>query len=266
VPNQTAPLDVRSVRSALAATRFTDVRYVAQTGSTNADAQAQLGEPDARGATLVAEFQTAGKGRKARPWIAPPGSSLLFTTMLPDSVAAQALWAVPFWIALAVAGAVETIAGTSLDLVWPNDLFVRGRKIGGILSVARIAGETAWVGCGVGFNVVRPAGDAALDALDPAPIFLDDVVGGIEREPLLAAILHAFDATLGELADPGSIGHAWERRAALAGTPYRYRRDVDGVERTATALRIGPHGTLVLHDGAQEVTVDMADVRVMVTP
>jgi len=264
VPKQTAPLDVARVRSATAGTRFSDVRYVAHTSSTNADAQALLGDPAACGATLIAEFQTAGTGRKARPWIAPPGSSLLFTTILPETVMARALWAVPFWIALAVANGIERCTGIRLDLVWPNDLFLSGRKTGGILSVARIAGEAAWVGCGVGLNVVRPSADAALDALSPPPIFLDDVGSAIKREPLLAAILNTFDTSLRELTDPEGVAHAWERRAGLAGTTYRYRRDTDGIERDGTALRIGPHGTLILRDATGEVAVDMADVRVMV--
>jgi BirA family biotin operon repressor/biotin-[acetyl-CoA-carboxylase] ligase len=262
VPNQTAPLDVADVRSALAATRFADVRYMSQTGSTNTDAQALLGDPAALGATLVAEFQTAGAGRKARPWIASPGSSLLFTTILPEAVGAHALWAVPFWIALAVANAAENVAGVRLDLVWPNDLFIHGRKLGGILSVARVAGDVAWVGCGVGLNIVRPSDDAALDAISPPPIFLGDVAMA-KREPLLAAILHAFDASLGDLTKPEQIAGAWERRASLAGTSYRYRRDIDGTQRDGTALRIGPHGTLIVRDETGEVTIDMADVRVM---
>jgi BirA family biotin operon repressor/biotin-[acetyl-CoA-carboxylase] ligase len=263
VPKQTAPLEVARVRSALAGTRFADVRYVARTGSTNADAQVLLGDATAYGATLIAEFQSMGVGRKARPWLAPPGSSLLFTTILPAAIRSSALWAVPFWIALGVAQAVETATGIALDLVWPNDLFAGQRKTGGILSVARIAGESAWVGCGVGLNVIRPAADPALDALFPAPIFLGDIVAGVEREAVLAAILTAFDASFGMLKSPEIVAAAWEQRANLAGTTYRYRRDSDGIEREGTALRIGPHGTLVLRDESGEVTIDMADVRVI---
>ena len=263
MPNQTAPLDVARVRSGLAATRFADVRYVAETGSTNADAQLLLGDETARGATLVAEFQSAGVGRKARPWVAPPGSSLLFTAILPAAVASRALWAVPFWIALGAAHGVERATGARLDLVWPNDLFTGGRKVGGILSVARIAGDVAWVGCGVGLNVVRPAADSALDAVSPPPAFLSDRAGGVEREAVLTAILNAFDTSLGTLADPETVADAWERRAELAGTIYRYRRDAEGIDREGTALRIGPHGTLILRDETGEVAIDMADVRVV---
>ena len=258
-----SPLDVARVRTALAGTRMADVRYVVETGSTNTDAQALLGDTEHAGATLVAERQTAGAGRKGRAWIAPSGSALLFTAILPEPVEASALWAVPFWIALGVADGVERTCGVALDLVWPNDLFARGRKCGGILSVARIVGTRAYVGCGVGLNVLRPADDGELAAIVPAPIFLSDLLAAPSREAILAAILRAFDTNLGLLEDPDRVANAWERRANLAGTPYRFVRDADGVERDGVALRIGRHGTLVVAVAGAEEIVDMADVRVL---
>jgi BirA family biotin operon repressor/biotin-[acetyl-CoA-carboxylase] ligase len=266
VPNETAPLDVLLVRARVAGSRFADVRYVAQTGSTNADARALLGAPDALGTTIVAEYQSAGNGRKGRSWFAPPGSALLFTTILPEPIDAATLWAVPFWIALGVAEAVQECYAVPLELVWPNDLHVHGGKAGGkaggILSVARVAGDDAWVGCGVGLNVVRPAGDPDLDALRPPPVFLDDLAPHPERAALLAAILHRFDRTFTELRDPAAVVARWEHRARLPGTIYRYRSDGDGVEREGVALRIDARGALIVRDASGERTIDMADVRV----
>jgi BirA family biotin operon repressor/biotin-[acetyl-CoA-carboxylase] ligase len=262
VPNRTAPLDAQRVRAELAGTRFADLRYVPQTSSTNADVQAILGRADTLGTTVVAEYQSAGVGRKGRRWFAPPGSALLFTAILPQPIDAAALWAVPFWIALNVATAVEQCCGIALELVWPNDLHVRGGKAGGILSVARIAGNEAWVGCGVGLNVHRPPADADLDALRPQPVFLDACAAGVGREALLAAILRTFDEAFEDLHDPADVATRWEQRARLAGTIYRYRRDADGIEREGTALRIGEHGALVVRDAAGERSIDMADVRV----
>lgn len=263
MPNQTAPLDSERIRDALAGTRFADVRYLAETGSTNADAQPLLGDASARGTTLVAEHQLAGVGRKGRAWIAPPGAALLFTTLLPEPVAADALWAVPFWIALGVARAIERLSGIGLDLVWPNDLFADGRKIGGILSVARIAGNDAWVGCGVGINVIRPDGDAELAAIEPPPAFVSDHATVAQREGLLTEILRTFDASLADLHDAALIARDWETRARLAGTRYRYRRDRDGIEREGIAVRLGTHGTLVVRGDDGETAIDMADVRIV---
>jgi BirA family biotin operon repressor/biotin-[acetyl-CoA-carboxylase] ligase len=263
VPNPNAPLDIARIRGGVAGTRFADVRYVAETASTNADAQELLGEPTSRGATIVAEHQTAGVGRKGRAWLAPAGSALLFTSLFPEPVPTAALWAVPFWIALGVAAGVEAACGATLDLVWPNDLHAHGRKCGGILSVARVIGELADVGCGVGLNVLRPAADAELAALNPPPIFLNDLVSTPAREAVLVAILRAFDDAFGGLTNPESIARRWERRAGLAGTPYRYRRDADGIERDGIAQRLGPQGTLVVRGASGDEIIDMADVRVI---
>ncbi len=263
MPNPTAPLDVERVRAELEATRFARIHYVARTASTNADANARLGDAQAAGTTIVAEYQTAGVGRKGRRWFAPPGSALLFTTILPAAIRADRLWAIPFWIALCVADAVEDVGALRLDLVWPNDLHLRGGKTGGILSVARIAGDEAWVGCGVGLNVHRPAADPDLDALAPPPVFLATHAPEIGRESVLAAILRAFDRRLAELDDPTATARRWAERAELAGTHYRYRADADGIERDGIALRLGPRGALVVRDGAGERSIELADVRVV---
>ena len=257
------PLDVVRVRDALAGTRFSDVRAVRETASTNDDAAALLGDPSAAGATLVAEFQTAGRGRKAgRSWIAPAGSALLFTTILPVAVATDALWAVPFWVALAVADGVEEGCGVRLDLRWPNDLDLGPRKAAGILCTSRVLGPQAHVGCGVGLNVRRPA-DAVIAAIEPPPAFLSDVAPRLEREAVLAGILGAMDGLLDVLDRPADVARAWEERAGLRGRPYRLRLDADGTIVAGTAVRLDREGGLVVaHDG-RETVVHLADARVV---
>ncbi|HTD32760.1 MAG TPA: biotin--[acetyl-CoA-carboxylase] ligase [Candidatus Elarobacter sp.] len=272
MPDDDAPLlDVARVRAALAGTRFAGVRYVRETASTNDDAAALLGDPRASGATLVAEFQRAGRGRKAgRSWIAPAGSGLTFTTVLPDTVAAQALWAVPFWTALAVADGVEAACGVRLDLRWPNDLDLwpsagpdgAARKAGGILCVSRVAGAEAFVGCGIGLNVRRPP-DRAIAAIDPPPAYLSDAAPGVEREAVLAGVLGAMDALTGVLARPDDAARAWEERAGLRGRPYRLRLDASGELVEGTALRLGDDGGLVLEVDGRERLVHLADARVV---
>ncbi len=256
-------LDAARVREALAGTRFADVRAVRETASTNDDAAALLGDPRAAGATLVAEFQTAGRGRKAgRSWLAPAGSALLFTTILPEPVATTALWAVPFWTALAVADGVEEACGVRLDLRWPNDLDLAARKAGGILCISRVLGSEAFAACGVGLNVRRPD-PAALAAIVPPPAFLSDVAPQVERETVLAAILGAMDGLLHVLDRPRELARAWEERAALRGRPYRLRLDADGSIVEGTALRLDPEGGLVLRADGRERVVHLADARVL---
>jgi BirA family biotin operon repressor/biotin-[acetyl-CoA-carboxylase] ligase len=263
VPEPTAPfrpLDVAQIRHALDESRFSDVRYVTHTGSTNDDAIPLLARPDAAGATLVAEEQSAGRGRRAgRTWIARPGTSLLFTTILPVAVAAADLWAVPFWVALGVADGIDR-AGTHVELRWPNDVFVNGLKTAGILCVSRVTGASAYVGCGVGINVQRPHNDA-LSGIEPAPGFLSDVVPAISREFVLGEILRAFERRLPSLERPGTVARSYEERAGLAGCAYRVRLDADGSELDGIARGLGPEGTLRLDVGGTEHVISLADAR-----
>ncbi len=263
MPDPTAPfrtLDVAHVRLALDGSRFSDVRYVSQTGSTNDDATPLLAHPDAAGTTIVAEMQTSGRGRRAgRSWIARPGSALLFTTILPATVASAGLWAVPFWVALAVAEGIGR-SGVHVELRWPNDLFVQGRKVAGILCVSRVNGATANVGCGVGINVLRPPGDT-LTGIEPPPAFLSDVASGVIREVLFSDILLALDRRLPSLHEPAAVARGYEERAALAGSPYRVRLDADGRELEGIARGLGPEGTLRLDVDGTEHQIALADAR-----
>jgi BirA family biotin operon repressor/biotin-[acetyl-CoA-carboxylase] ligase len=242
-------------------TFFADVRYQAKTGSTNDDATALLARSDAAGATLVADEQTAGRGRKAgRAWIAPPGTGLTFTTILPTAIRASDLWALPFWVALCVADGVMHATGTHLELRWPNDCFLQGRKVAGILCVSRVAGEWAHVGCGIGINVLRPAA-SALAAIAPPPAFLADTTPNVQREVVLSEVLLAFERRLGALQSPSIVARAYEERAALPGARYRVRLDSDGSELDGTAVGLGPDGALRLNADGVEHAVSLADAH-----
>jgi len=234
-----------------------------ETGSTNEDAARLLGEPDSAGVVLRAEYQREGRGRHARSWVAPPGSALLFTAILPQPVATAALWAVPFWCALGVADGIEAATGLCAVLQWPNDLLLDGRKCCGILCVSRVNGERAWVGCGVGLNVTRPPDATEFAAIEPPPAFLSDHSLALDRERVFAAILAAFERRLPELDDPREVARAWERRAQLPGPRYRLLPDGAREPFEAIARCLSPDGGLVVEVDGQERTIGLADARVL---
>jgi BirA family biotin operon repressor/biotin-[acetyl-CoA-carboxylase] ligase len=264
VPEETAPfrpLDVAHLRTALARSQFDDIRYQARTGSTNDDATPLLASTGAAGATLVADEQTAGRGRKAgRSWIAPFGSGLLFTTILPTTVRASDLWAVPFWVALCVADGVMQACGLHLDLRWPNDLFLRDRKVAGILCVSRVTGANAYVGCGVGINVFRPPA-SAIAGIDSPPAFLADAMPHVSREVVLSEVLLAFERRLPSVHEPAVVARTYEERAGLAGSRYRVVVDLGSVELEGIARGLGPDGSLRLDVGGTEHAIALADAR-----
>lgn len=236
------------------------VRHTAETASTNDDVARELGTPEGRGLVLVTDYQTQGAGRKGRRWIAPAGSALLFTAALPESVATATLWAIPFWTALAVRDALATF-GISVTLQWPNDLLLAGRKAAGILCISRVAGDRAFVGCGVGINV-RRIEDPGLEAIVPPAAFLSDC-RDVERAALLQAILAEFERTLPLLATPATVAARWERAAGLPGVRYRILADEEAAPFEAVALRLLDGGSLLVNDGRRERVVTLADARIL---
>jgi BirA family biotin operon repressor/biotin-[acetyl-CoA-carboxylase] ligase len=243
-------------------TRFANVQYVAKTGSTNDDAQKVLGTAQAAGKTFVAEEQTDGKGRRTgRRWIAPPGTSLLFTTVLPDPLPATDLWVVPFWAALCVGDGIRRASGLGIELRWPNDCFVRTGKVAGILCVSRVSGERAHVAVGVGINVARPVGAAAPRIDPPAGYVVECAPRPVSRELILAETLLAYNRRLRALSSPDVIARTYGERAGLDGARYRVRMDIDGRELDGIARGIGPDGALRLEVAGSEQLISLADAR-----
>jgi BirA family biotin operon repressor/biotin-[acetyl-CoA-carboxylase] ligase len=168
---------------------WTSVEVVASTGSTNADLLAR-GGPE--GQVLVAEEQTAGRGRAGRTWVSLPGASLTFSVLVrPTSVPPAARGWLPLLTGVAVADAVRSAAGVAAVLKWPNDVLVGDRKLAGILAEQSPPGDAVVIG--VGLNVATPG-----DALPVSPTGLPAtslMVEGAEvaREALLVEILRALE-------------------------------------------------------------------------
>jgi BirA family biotin operon repressor/biotin-[acetyl-CoA-carboxylase] ligase len=245
-------------RTLLAATRFADVRWVAETGSTNADALelARAGEPE--GIVLVADHQTAGRGRQGRTWTAPPGASLLATVLLrpPSRVASLTTTA----LGLAAVDAIGEAAGVELAMKWPNDLVWAGaegdRKLAGILAeadwplgVSASSGartpapdERLVVAAGIGINVVWP-GDLP-DELEAIATAINHITGReIDREDLLVAMLQHLDRWYGTLlaGETEAVVAAWRTRLSTLGREVRVDLGTDDVVGTAVDVTDAGH-------------------------
>jgi BirA family transcriptional regulator, biotin operon repressor / biotin---[acetyl-CoA-carboxylase] ligase len=132
-----------------------EVRVVDETGSTNADLLAEAQAGAGEGLVLVAEAQTAGRGRMGRRWISPPRRALTFSVLLRPAVPAGLLGWVPMLAGVAVASALEHTAGVEARLKWPNDVLAGGAKLAGILA-------ERWGGAivvGTGINVLQQRGE-----------------------------------------------------------------------------------------------------------
>jgi BirA family biotin operon repressor/biotin-[acetyl-CoA-carboxylase] ligase len=236
------------------------VAHVAETGSTNADlvAAARAGEP--AGAVLVADHQTAGRGRLGRAWQAPPGSALLCSILLrprPGTVVHGAVWSV----ALAAREACRRLAGVAPDLKWPNDLLWDGRKLAGVLAEAVTGahdpGRVTAVVVGIGLNVgwEEPPPDIAAGA-----VTLEELAGHpIDRDALLRELLAELAPLVALWADsPDRLHEHYRSAVATLGQVVRVTmadRELDGVAVDVTA-----DGALVVDAGGDRVIVGAGDV------
>jgi BirA family biotin operon repressor/biotin-[acetyl-CoA-carboxylase] ligase len=137
---------------------------VAETGSTNADLIARaVGGADIDGSVLLAEYQSAGRGRHGRVWSAPPRAQIALSVGVAAASVPRSSWGwLPLAAGVAVADALTAVAGVAPGLKWPNDVLVDGGKLAGIL--AEVAAPAPVVVLGLGLNVTLTTDEAP----DPA--------------------------------------------------------------------------------------------------
>ena len=230
----------------------TEVRVLGRCTSTNTILLAGDFE---RPVLLAADVQSAGRGRRGRRWHSPAGTGVLFSLALPLRRPVRELGGLSVVAGLAAVRALRALGASEVALRWPNDLLVRGAKLGGILveTRARGAGSAAVVGIGVNHRTVQGLaarlrrGVAALDQLlrplPPRNAVISAVGCG------LIAALHAFDAT-----GFGPFLADWEALHAFAGQRLRVRL-ADGRVVAGLAEGLAADGALQLrtHRGLRTV-------------
>lgn len=242
------PLDAwagRSLESLRSAWAIPQLHAFARVGSTN-DIARQLATSGApQMTTVIAEHQTAGRGRFGRTWTAPPGSALLMSVVLrPAGGPRAAPSATPLRVGLAVARAIERTTHVVTRLKWPNDILADdGRKIAGVLCEAATTGGTAFVIAGIGINTDHSAADWPTELRDTAASLRILTGTPADRVALAGTILDHLATALPFMDHPLSPGERddWLRRDALRDCPVH----VDG-EAAGTADGVTPQGALRL--------------------
>ena len=249
------PLSCEAVRRA----GLGELRHTAATGSTNDDLahQARLG--DRLPAVLVADHQTAGRGRLGRRWsdaaTGPQGSeaSLLvsFRLAAPVSGAIDCVAAVSASALAAASGALPD-GGAAVRAKWPNDLLIESGevsgKLAGVLSEI-VDGDPPVVVVGLGLNIAAAPGE-------PGAVSLAQTGSAVTRDELLAWII---DELPGYLADPGRARADLRVASATLGREVRVDR-TDGASVVGTAVDIDASGRLVLAGDHGEAVIDTGDV------
>lgn len=254
------PLAWRVDSASLTGTRFTTVRIHDELPSTNTVLveEARAGAPE--GLVVVADHQTAGRGRLGRIWSAGPGTALLVSVLLRPPLPIDELPLVLMATGLAACDGVEAAAGFRPRLKWPNDLVVEDRKLAGLLSEAAGAGQRAVI-LGLGLNV---SAGAYPEELSEEAISCEEVASRpVDRSELLVGFLTALEAryatVLGGTRD--ATLSAYRSDSATLGRRVRVELTAgDPLEGKAT--RLADDGRLVVtDDSGTEHPIHVGDVK-----
>jgi BirA family transcriptional regulator, biotin operon repressor / biotin---[acetyl-CoA-carboxylase] ligase len=208
--------------------------------STNEQAKALALDGAPHGTLVTADEQTAGRGRQGRVWTAPPRSSLLMSLLLRELDERHAL--LPLAAAVAVCEALEPL---ECRVKWPNDVWIDGRKLAGILLEGRP--QDGWAVLGIGLNVNLQPEDLPEELRETATSIAAAAGEPRDLEDQLAALLRSLDAWIG--ASREAVLAAWRERDAIIGRQVSW----DGGEGRAAG--IDDSGALLVEtlDGLQEL-------------
>jgi BirA family biotin operon repressor/biotin-[acetyl-CoA-carboxylase] ligase len=254
------PLDEAALRAEVIGdpSYWRQLDVVAQTGSTNADLLARAASgADIDGAVLIAEHQTAGRGRHGRTWSASPGAQITMSVGVRVDDIPTAGWG---WLSLAtglaVVDAVATATTVEAGLKWPNDVLANGGKLAGIL--AEVARPVVVIG--LGLNVTQSPGDVDLPG---ATSLLDLGVPAPDRNRLVGALLRELGRRI--IAWRAARGADWalaadyRERSLTIGTRVRAHLP-GGKEIVGTASGVDDQGRLCLETQTGTVVVSAGDV------
>ena len=254
------PPTVEFDRDRLGGTRFTAVRTYAELDSTNTALveEARRGAPE--GLVLVADHQTAGRGRLGRTWSAEPGTALLVSVLLRPPLPIDEVPVVLMAAGLAACDGVEAAAGFRPGLKWPNDLVVGDRKLAGLLTEATGGAEPGVV-LGLGINVSAAAYPAELAG--EATSCEEAASRPVNRGDLLVAFLTALESRYSAVLAGGRETTFAAYRSDSATLGRRVRVELtSGPALEGNASRLADDGQLVVTDetGAEHF-VSVGDVK-----
>lgn len=252
------PLSAPLISAACAGDLWTSVDVVARTGSTNADLLAR-GGPE--GQVLVAQEQTAGRGRMGRSWVSQPGASLTFSVLLrPHQVPPARRGWLPLLTGVAAASAVRALTDVAATLKWPNDLLAGDRKLAGIL--AEQSGDAVVIG--VGLNVAPPPAALPPGAGGLRATSLLDEGADVAIAALLIEVLRQLERRyLAFRADPDPVrgGLLAEYRALSCTLGRAVRVELPGDRfLSGTAEDIDADGRLLVRGPDTAVPISAGDV------
>ncbi len=231
-------------------TRFIGWRilYYPSLTSTNDVARQEAQRGAAEGTVVVADVQTAGRGRLKRAWLSPVGSVALSVFLRPDVVQLPSLIMLA---SLAVVRSLEAVTGLKVQIKWPNDVLINGRKVCGILIESDVRGNTVnYVIVGIGINVNLSAAD--FPEISPIATSLSGELGReVSRLSVVRRLLVEMDKLYQGLSVGGALYGEWRSRLVTLGKKVRaatgdtvYEGVAEAVAEDGSLLLRGPDDSL----------------------
>ncbi len=255
---ETDRLSTESIRGAIDTKLIgRNILYYPTTASTMDVAKQAAKDGAAEGTVIIADRQTAGRGRLKREWLAPTGSSLLLSILLyPEPEILRRLTMVA---CLAVSRGIEQVTGLKADIKWPNDVLINNRKVSGILSEADISGDSiryAIVGIAINVNLDT---NAIPEIAGTATSLSMELGRKVSRLKVLVALLNEFDSLYAALQRGEPICQQWRQRLETIGRRVTVRCG-DEVQQ-GYAEDVDENGNLLLrHDDGSLSTIAAGDV------
>lgn len=197
-----------------------DIRVFQETQSTNDVAEKLARDGVAEGAVVFAEAQTRGRGRLGRKWLSPRGKGLWFSVLLRPDLRPQAATQLTVAAATSLVRAIHSITGLNADIKWPNDIFIRGKKVAGVLTELNAElDHIKYLILGIGVDVNLASSDLPADLRKIATSLKIEVGRPFRRADLAAAILHELDRDYERIRKLAfaAIAEEWQTRCATLG-------------------------------------------------
>ena len=228
------------------------IRYYPHLGSTNTEAR-RLAEAGAPGGTVVlADAQSAGRGRRGRSWHSPPGKGIYFSILLRPPEADPAA-AAPLTLAAAASAArkLRECSGVQVSVKWPNDLLIGGKKMGGILTEGRTGGQALlYIVLGIGLNINHRAEDFPAELRGSATsLYLESGIA-FERTALFLDLLKDLRRSLELFFKEGfaPFQPLWKEFSATLGSEVKLAGAGQGEIVEGKAVDLDAEGALLIED------------------
>jgi BirA family transcriptional regulator, biotin operon repressor / biotin---[acetyl-CoA-carboxylase] ligase len=219
----------------------------------------------AHGLVVTAESQTAGRGQRSNRWVTPKGNDLMFSLLLRPTPRLELWPRLTTLAAVAVCRAIEESAPVHVGIKWPNDIYLNGKKVSGLLAETTLGPGGMFVVLGIGINInTLTFPEELLETATSLRLAIGHTsTRPLPREGLLACFLNHLDELMASAWDEGFPHLMMEVRQRSTLIGKNIRATVEGRPTFGRVRDLNHEGHLVLEqiDGSTEILTSAAEVR-----